>query len=281
MLLVVESGSTKSDWVLVENKAITHNFKTMGFNPFFHDEKIIHQALKENTGLYQIANQVTNLFFYGAGCSSEEMNNIIKNAFSKIFSNATIEVEHDLLACALATYEEEPAISCIIGTGSNSCYFDGDQLIEKVPALGYVLGDEGSGSYYGKKILTDFLYNKLPNEIKTDLIDNQQISKNVIFENIYMKPNPNVYLASFMPFIAKYKETDYVKEMVIKGMYHFMENHVCCYDNYKEVKTHFIGSLSEVFKNELFIAADQLNVQVGSIIQKPIDNLVNYHIKHS
>ena len=157
MLLVVESGSTKSDWVLVENKTVTNTFKTIGFNPFFHDENTIHNALKENRELYKIADQVNDLFFYGAGCSSEEMNNIIKNAFSKIFTHASIEVEHDLLACALATYEEKPAISCIIGTGSNSCFFDGNQLIEKVPALGYVLGDEGSGSYYGKKLLTDFL----------------------------------------------------------------------------------------------------------------------------
>ncbi len=280
MLLVVESGSTKSDWVLVENKKISNRYKTMGVNPFFHKEDTIINAIKENHDLIKIAANVSVLYFYGAGCSSEEMNNIIKNALSKVFVNATIEVDHDLLACALSTYQEEPSISCILGTGSNSCYFDGNNLKEEVPALGYVLGDEGSGSYYGKKLLTDYLYGKLPVRIETDLISSQKISKSDIFDNIYMKSNANVYLASFMPFISKHKEHLYVKEMITKGMNHFMQNHVCCYENYKDVKTHFIGSLSEIFKNELFTAADQLGVNVGSIIQKPIDNLVKYHIRN-
>jgi len=281
MLLVVESGSTKSDWVLVENKKISNRYKTMGFNPFFHKEDTIINAIKENHDLIKIASNVSVLYFYGAGCSSEEMNNIIKNALSKAFVNATIEVDHDLLACALSTYQEEPSISCILGTGSNSCYFDGNNLKEEVPALGYVLGDEGSGSYYGKKLLTDYLYRKLPEEIELDLKNSENINKSKIFENIYMKPNANVYLASFMPFISKHKEHIYVKEMVTKGMKHFMKNHVCCYEDYKDVKTHFIGSLSEIFKNELFTAADQLGVNVGSIIQKPIDSLVKYHIRNS
>ena len=281
MLLVVESGSTKSDWVLVEKKRISNRFKTMGFNPFFHDERMITSALEENQELHKIGEKISDLFFYGAGCSSKEMNDIIKNALSKTFINASIHVDHDLLACALSTYEEEPSISCILGTGSNSCFFDGNKLLEKVPALGYVLGDEGSGSYYGKKLLTDFLYGKLPSDIELDMVNSEKINKNIIFENVYMKPNANVYLASFMPFISKHKSHSYTKEMITKGMLHFIHNHVCCYENHKEVKVHFIGTISYIFKDELNIAANQLNIQIGSIIRRPIDNLVKYHIRNS
>ena len=162
MILIAESGSTKTDWVLVDENNQKTIYKTMGFNPFFHNEIIISNNIRQNSQLYDATKNAKKVFFYGAGCSSPEMNQIIRNALGSVYLNADISVDHDLLACALATYEDEPSISCIIGTGSNSCYFDGKNIREEVPALGYVLGDEGSGSYYGKKLLRDYLYNQLP-----------------------------------------------------------------------------------------------------------------------
>lgn len=280
MILIVESGSTKSDWVLVENGATTKRFKTMGFNPFFHNEQVISSAIKNNIELCDISNNVLQVFFYGAGCSSDEMNAIVSNALESIFMNAEVSVEHDLLACALATYEGKPSIACILGTGSNSCYYDGQKLTENVPALGYILGDEGSGSFYGKKLLTDFLYNKLPEDMSRDLLNSFKIDKEIIFENVYMKPHANVYLASFMKFISGYKHTEYVDSMVKEGMEKFIQNHVCCYENYKEVKVHFIGSLSFIFKDQLNFSANKLGVNVGLVIKNPVDNLVTYHINN-
>ena len=157
MILVVESGSTKSDWVLVENKIKIKRFKTMGFNPFFHNETIIYNAIKYNNDLCSISKKVNQVFFYGAGCSSQKMNNVVLSALNSLFPNASSTVDHDLKACALATYEGVPSISCILGTGSNSCFFDGKTIREEVPAIAYVLGDEGSGAFYGKQLLKDYL----------------------------------------------------------------------------------------------------------------------------
>ena len=278
MILIADSGSTKSDWVLTDgiNEKIT--FNTKGFNPFFHDETFILKNLRNVTELKNTAELVKNIFFYGAGCSSKEMNTIIEKALSNFFPSAKIVVDHDLMACALSTYDGNPGISCILGTGSNSCFYDGNQIIEEVPALGYILGDEGSGSYYGKRLLTDYLYNRLPKNIHSDLENTFTISKDSIFENVYMRPNANTYLASFMKFISKYKNSEYIDNMITNGMKHFIETHVLCYNQHTQVSCHFIGSISFHFKDQLLRTANNLNINMGNIIQKPIDGLVNYHL---
>lgn len=278
MMLIAESGSTKTDWVLVDEENNFQLFKSIGFNPFFHSSEFIKDEISKNDEFHQIAKDVKNVFFYGAGCSSDKMNNIVKDGLSMVFKQATIIVDHDLLACALATYKGEPSISCILGTGSNSCYFDGEKLREEVPAIAYVLGDEGSGAYYGKKLLKDYLYNKLPFDIKSDLESVFKISKESIFDNVYTKPNANVYLASFMRFISSHYHSEYVVNMIKNGMSEFLKIHVCCFPEYKTVKTHFIGSISKIFERELMSAASENNVIVGDIIRKPVENLVKYHI---
>jgi glucosamine kinase len=279
MILIAESGSTKTDWVLVGQNNNLSYFKTIGFNPFFHASEFIAEEIKTNSDLYASSSKVTRVYFYGAGCSSENMSIIIQKGLKQVFNNADISVDHDLLACAYATYEGEPSISCILGTGSNSCYFDGENLIEEVPAIAYVLGDEGSGSYYGKKLLRDYLYNLLPVNIKEDLETQLGISKSIIFENVYMKPHANVYLASFMKFINTQYHTDYVVNMIEHGMEEFIKIHVCCYPNYKNVKTHFIGTISKLFERELRKAAELHDVKLGNIVRKPVDNLVHYHLR--
>ena len=280
MILIAESGSTKTDWVLVnDNKEITM-FKTMGFNPFFHSSEFIAEEIQNNKEFYEASKNVDKLYFYGAGCSSDEMNNIVNIGLNKTYPNSTIIVDHDLLACALSTYQGEPSISCILGTGSNSCYFDGKVLREEVPAIAYVLGDEGSGSFYGKKLLRDYLYNQLPESISKDFESQFGNAKADIFENVYMKPHANVYLASFMKFINRHYHHEYVVNMIQHGMNEFMKIHVCCYPEHKSVKTHFIGSISKIFERELIQAAKNNGVILGEIIQKPVDNLVNYHLNH-
>ena len=279
MILIAESGSTKTDWVLVGKNNNLSYFKTMGFNPFFHASEFIAEEIKSNSDLNASSSKVTRVYFYGAGCSSKNMSSIVQKGLKQVFNNADISVDHDLLACAYATYEGEPSISCILGTGSNSCYFDGENLIEEVPAIAYVLGDEGSGSYYGKKLLRDYLYNLLPVNIKEDLEKQLGISKSIIFENVYMKPHANVYLASFMKFINTQYHTDYVVNMIEHGMEEFIKIHVCCYPNYKNVKTHFIGSISKIFERELKKAAELHDVKLGNIVRKPVDNLVHYHLR--
>ncbi len=281
MYLIADSGSTKCDWMLVdESGKELESFSTMGFNPFFHDEKIIANAILGNPGLTAIATKVELVFLYSAGCSSRALKAVVEAALQSVFKKANIYVDHDLVGAAFATYDDRPGITCILGTGSNSCFFDGDNLSEEVPALGYILGDEGSGSYYGKKLLTEFLYQRLPPSLHEMLEKEYQLNKSVIFENVYMKPHANVYLASFMKVFSSNRDNPWVVETVSAGMRHFMENHVQCFPNYRKVPVHFIGSIAFFFEDILRNSASCMGITVGNIIQKPIHGLVSYHMKY-
>jgi N-acetylglucosamine kinase-like BadF-type ATPase len=279
MIVIADSGSTKCDWVVVDGEK-RNEYSTMGFNPFFHNEEIISNAIKNNTELYSYSSQVKLVFLYSAGCSSRDLKAIVERALKMCFPHANIYVDHDLVAAAFATYDGTPGISCIMGTGSNSCYFDGDIVKEQVPALGYILGDEGSGSYYGKKVLTKFLYNQLPTELHKDLETKFKLTKDSIFQNVYMKPHANVYLASFMKVISDHKDLEFVKQMVFEGTVDFLKNHVCCFPNYQKYPVHFIGSIAFFHEDIVRKAAESLNVRIGNIIQKPIHALVDYHLTH-
>jgi len=280
MFFVVESGSTKSDWVLIENKNNQSFYSTMGFNPYFHSSDRIESELRSNSDIMKVADSIRGVYFYGAGCSSSELNQIVEIGLSRIFPNAEIQVEHDLLACAYSTYSGNPVISCIIGTGSNSCYFDGKNVSEEIPALGYILGDEGSGSFFGKQLISNFLYKRLPREISDDFIQTYNLGKDELIDRVYMRENANVFIASFMPFIAKHKSHEYIKKMVRDGFKRFLEIHVCCYRNYREVEVNFVGSISEIFEEQLREAAIEFGIQIGRIIRRPVDSLVNYHLKY-
>lgn len=276
MILVADSGSTKSDWVVIDG---TNKFyyNTMGLNPFFHNEDVVFNALRENEELYNLRDRISVLYFYGAGCSSDKLKSIIFAGLKRVFSNANIIVDHDLNACAYATYEGEPSISCIIGTGSNSCYFDGNSVHEVIPALGYVLGDEGSGTYFGKKLLSNYLYDRLPKQIHTAFYEETGLTKDDIISKVYMHEGANVFLASFMKFIVKHAQDPYIKNMIFEGFKHFIDIHVLCYPNGKDVKVHFVGSIAALFHEELQNACKFHGVQLGKTIQKPIDGLVQYH----
>jgi N-acetylglucosamine kinase-like BadF-type ATPase len=280
MYLIADSGSTKCDWMLLKENKETEAFSTMGFNPFFHSESIISNAIKDNAALAKYADEVELIFLYSAGCSSKELKLIVERGLKQVFTRANIYVDHDLVGAAFSTYSGTAGITCIMGTGSNSCFFDGDIVTEEVPALGYILGDEGSGSYFGKKLLSDYLYKKLPSEINSLLHDELKLTKKEIFENVYMKPHANVYLASFMKIFSSFKDNAYVKNTVVAGMNHFLVNHVCCFANYKSVPVHFIGSIAFHFEDILKAEAKKLGIEVGNIIKKPIDGLVDYHLKY-
>lgn len=276
MMLVADSGSTKCDWVLVNgSKKIA--FETVGFNPVLHDATYFFENISANKELFAVAKEVKKLFFYCAGGSAEVHKNIAKEALSNIFSQAEIHVEHDLLASALATYDGHPGISCILGTGSNSCYFDGKNLSEATPSLGYILGDEASGSYFGKRLLRAYFYGKLPKALFEKIASKHHINKDEVIENTYRKPNANRYLASFMKIVVEFKEEDFFKAMVKKGFEEFIDLHVLSFKEAKSVPIHFIGSIAHIFEKELKESLEKSGLKLGRIIQKPIDGLVKYH----
>lgn len=281
MIIIVESGSTKSDWVMIQNGQPSPKIETMGFNPYFHDRDVVSNNIKKNNKIYAIANEVEALYFYGAGCSSAALCEIIKSGLQDVFVHAEVSVGHDLEACAYSTYTGKPVIACILGTGSNSCYYNGKEVIEAVPALSYILGDEGSGSYYGKILLRKFLYKTLPKHIQQDFYNQYKIDKESILSNVYFKANPNVYIASFAKFVSRHKEDPFIMDMIRQGMRSFMEAHVHCYDFYKTVEVNFMGSIAYCFQEILREVAEELNIRVGTIIKSPIDGLVNYHLMYS
>ena len=279
MITIIESGSTKADWLIIDGEQ-RFQHHTMGFNPFFHSSDFVKENLESDSFLAKWFDRNGEIYFYGAGCSSNELQNTIKNGFTSVFKEAQVFVDHDLSAAGLSVYRDKEVIACILGTGSNSVFFDGNKLTEAVPALGYILGDEGSGSFFGKQMLADFLYNKLPESMVEEIIE-RGISKDSIFKNVYMEPNANVYLASLSPILIANKSLDYSKKLIQKGFDLFLENHVMCYSNYKEVEVSFVGSIAALLSDELTKACERKEITVGQIIRRPIELLANYHLTHS
>lgn len=279
MLFIVDGGSTKADWLLSDRKKVTGRFNTIGFNPYFHTSEFIYNTLNADTDLGAYADAVDEVRYFGAGCSSPEKNKIVEKGLQQYFTKAKIIVDHDLLACAYATCGDDAGIACIIGTGSNSCYFDGEKVHEHNYGLGYILGDEGSGSYYGKKLVTTFLYKHMPENIYEAFKENYRLDKNSIVRHVYNEPNANVWLASLSRFLSDYRNDPWIHNLIIQGMYDFMDLYVVHYENYKNIPVHFVGSLAHVFETELREAAANRNLKVGKIIKQPIDELMNYFLK--
>jgi glucosamine kinase len=282
MILIADSGSTKSDWLLLEGQETKLECSTMGFNPYFHGHALIVAELQKHNALMEYAAQVRFVYFYGAGCSSPELNAVLEGALQEVFTAAEVHVGHDLNGAALATYvENSHHIACILGTGSNSCYFDGVAVYEEVPALAYILGDEGSGSYYGKRLLADFLYKRMPAHLAASFYETYQLNKDIVMEHVYMRPNANVYLASFMKFCSRYKEEPYIRDMIHAGMLEFMRTHVLCYKNYRSVPVNFVGSVAFHFQDVLLECASELDITIARVVKKPIHGLVEYHLKYT
>jgi len=279
MILIADSGSTKCDWIFTNGESQRLSFHTMGFNPFFHNSEMIENEIRKNTELTAVSPLVDHVFFYGAGASSASRNIIIEKALQAVFTKANVVVDHDLTGAVYATCGDEPGISCILGTGSNSCYYDGNVIHEVVPALGYILGDEAGGTYYGKDLLRMFLYNELPEKIHNGLIEQFNLTKEGIFEAIYNKPNPNVYLASFMRFLSDNRDEKWIRDFIYNGFSKFINIHIWKYENHKEVPVHFVGSVAYHFSDLLKEACKIHRINVGVITREPVINLVEYHLR--
>ena len=280
-ILIADSGSTKCDWMVIDGQGTNlSEFHTMGFNPYFHDADLVESKMRESEEAMALANEVSKVYFYGAGSSSEALCSVIREGLERVFTQANVHVGHDLDGAAYSTYAGEPAITCIIGTGSNSCYFDGSTASEEVPALAYILGDEASGSWFGKRLLSLHLYHKLAPVVDADFVSTFGFSKDDIVNRVYQEPNANVFLASFMTFIGRHQEVPQIISLLEEGFQAFIDVHVKCYENYKEVPVHFVGSVAYHFQPVLRHVCEREGISVGQIIKRPIDGLANYHVKY-
>lgn len=253
---------------------------TIGFNPMFHNSEFIRDEILKNTNLVQNANTIKKVYYYGASVSSPDRREIVRKALADVFKSAELYTDHDLIAAARSTCGETPGIACILGTGSNSCFYDGKNIADGVPALGYILGDEGGGAWFGRELLRLYLYNLLSDEIKEDL-KGMGAEKEEIFRRIYRSPGPNVYLASFMPLIGKHRADATIKNMLHHGFLEFCKFHVCTFENYKNYSVHFVGSVAMYFKEELFKVCSELNIATGIITNEPVQELFTYHLKNA
>lgn len=279
MILVADSGSSKCTWALsADSNTAVQYFHTIGFNPFFISEEQMLSHL-QNSNLNKVANQVKSLYFYGAGCSTNEMKTKINNTLQTFFQKATIVVEHDLKGACFATYRKEKNICCILGTGSNACLFDGNTIFEAAPSLGFILGDEASGNYFGKQLLNLYFNNKLPQDLKQKLDQTFEINIHSCLENIYHKERANRYLASFFPFIVQHKKDETLQNMIMDGLCRFFDLHICCYENYQNYEINFVGSVAYFLEDEIKKVAKEFNCKVGQIIKDPIENIIQYHQK--
>jgi hypothetical protein len=279
MILIGTSGSTRCDWQLIKNATNFKSFESKGINPYFHSEDNIVEAISEIKDLQEYIPEIEVVYMYNAGCASKALQLVVKKAFSRIFPSSHHYVNHDIVAAAFATYDGLPAITGILGTGSNSCYFDGDFVRQEILALDYILGDEGSGAYFGKKLLKEYLYKQLPSHLDQAFHEKYPVSEFEILENVYMKPYSNVYLSSYIKFINEHINDPYFQDMITSGMSVYMETYIHCYPEYKEVDTHFVGSIAYHFSDILKPVAEDKGIKLGKILKRPIQQLVDYLVK--
>lgn len=282
MILVADSGSSKTDWLLSIPQQEPVSFKTAGLNPYFLTEKEIAKIIQDQApDMVAYANDISEIYFFGAGCSSPDRHEIVSNAISQLFTKAFISVDSDLLGCAYATCGHEKGICCVMGTGSNISYFDGENIHDGQHGLGFVLGDEGSGTWFGKALITDFLYDNMPADINEAFNKAYGLNKEVVIKNVYQRPNANTYLASFSRFVSEIKTTPYGQDLLEKGLLEFIDSNIKSYPEYHRYKCHFVGSIAYFFAEELTALCHQQGVKTGKVIKQPINDLMAFILKRN
>ena len=277
-ILIADSGSTKTDWVLLDNNNIIIQFQTIGFNPYFQSSEDIHNEIK--TVLLPVLKDqlqtITHIAYYGAGCSTPDKVQVVKQGLYLAFGNISSEVNHDLLAAARALCGKEKGIACILGTGSNSCLYDGKEVTENVPSVGYLFGDHGSGATIGRTFIQNYFDGKLPIHLVT-AFENAGYHREIILENVYKKTMPSRYLASIVKFLSDYSNDSFVKELIKKCFIDFFEAQVSKYTGAKSLPVNSVGSIGYYYKELLAEAAKEKGFIIGNIIKSPIDGLIKYH----
>ena len=279
MILVVDSGSTKTDWIALDNEGEEiFSTQTLGLNPQMLSNEILNERIKNNFDIYKNRKLVNKLFFYGAGCGVKDTQNRILKVFKSIFVNSEFDIKEDTYAAVYSAVDKGiPSIVNIIGTGSNCSYYDGKNVIQKVQYLGYVLMDYASGNYYGKYLIRAYYFNKMPEYLRDEFSSNYDLSPNSIKNKLYREENPNTYLAGFARFLIENKSNEYFKEIIFKGLERFIDYQILQYDDFSKVDIHYVGSIAYYLKDEITKIGKKYNLKTGKFVQRPITGLVDYH----
>ncbi len=281
MIIIADGGSTKTNWCLLTDEGKKIYFNTEGYNPYFVTKEYVEQSLKKNLPEDLQLEKIKEVNFYGAGVHNEEKASLLREAMATFFTHSKIFVSHDLLAAARALLFKEAGFAAILGTGTNTCIYDGEDIKMQIDSGAYILGDEGSGCYIGKKLLIDYLRGYMPETVRESFWETYKLTPDDIQENVYSKPLANRFCASFAKFV--YDNTDnieYTHNLVKTSFTDFFKNLVSHYPNYQEYKFNCIGSIAYNFRNVLEEVANDFGMDMGVIIRSPIDNLVKFHIEN-
>jgi N-acetylglucosamine kinase-like BadF-type ATPase len=278
MILIADSGSTKTTWTLLEDQRIVASVLTAGMNPYFITSETVEAILRADLVPNIPANFVREIHFYGAGCSTENNNNMLQDAMKLFFRKASVSVYHDILGAARSLLGKGKGIACILGTGCNACYYDGEEVFSKVPSLGYLYGDEGAGSNLGKTFMEKYLKDKLPDEIRIEFEQQYKLSLEDILNALYNRPFPNRFLASFSEFIAPRKDHPFFHDLVKKSFQSFIDEQVRKYPDHENLTISFVGSIAWYYRDILQEVAAENDLHVGIILKSPMEGLIRFHL---
>ena len=279
MHLIADGGSTKVDWILLDKNGVIEKFESQGLNPNILPFDTLKNKIQNIEPIKKYKKDITSIYFYGAGCGTELAKQILHNAFKSFFENINISVKEDTYAAVYAFLTIEPCIVSIIGTGSNSCYFDGEKIHEITSSLGYTIMDEASGNYFGKILLQEYFYKRMPITIAKKFESEYNLDPDHIKEKLYRSEKPNMYLASFAKFMSNYKDDQYIEEIIKEGFSVFFDNKISTLKNSKNLKIHFVGSIAFYFKDLLKEVGENKGYNIGYIKRKPIHGLIEHHQK--
>ena len=278
MILIVESGSTKADWVLLDGVTSKSSFQTKGWNPLFLSSEQMMLRLKSYSELKTVFTKIIEVHFYTPGCSNPSSFNILESSLKSFFVNANVILKTDLYAAARAAYNGKPLFVSILGTGSNTAFYNGESIDQLKPSLGYVMGDEGSGASLGRLLLRSYLYQNLPADLHIEFSKKHSISKEMVLKSVYKEDHPNQFLASYVPFLVTHKMHPFVKDLVQKEFKCYIDTHVLSHPLCYDYSICFIGSVAFYFQDIIRALCEEYNLDIAEFVRFPIHSLINFHI---
>lgn len=280
MKIIIDCGSTKADWALIKSADDISLFSTSGFNPNYTERTVIHDIISKQTLIDINHSEKYEIIFYGSGCAIQSNIDLVNEIISSVFVNSEVTVTDDMLAACHATLQDREGVACILGTGSNSCYYDGENIIESATSLGFILGDEGSASYIGKRLIHDYFYKTMPSDLSEKLKNEYDINISKIIDNVYHKNEVSKFLATYSRFAFDNKEDKYIRNLCSACFNEYIKYFILRYKEKSGLNIGFVGSIAYYFQDILKECLDIHGLKLGEIVKKPIDNLIKYHLNH-
>lgn len=277
MLIIADSGATKTDWCLLSSKGEFKTVQTGGLNPYFLTGKEMLTVLEKDLDPYLNNEAIDKVYFYGSGCGESANKQMLQSVLEDFFKTTDIEIDTDMFGAALSLFPNQTGIACILGTGSNACLFDGQRIIQKTPSLGFILGDEGSGACIGKYFISKYLNEELPDDLQSHFQKKYAYSSAEILDSIYRRPFPNVFLASFVSFMKEHEEHEFIREIIRKAFDDFFVQRILLLENHRILPLGFIGSIAYCFKDILLEIAQTYHLNITKVEKSPISGLLDFY----